>query len=539
MPLGDSITQADSEHNSYRRVLWQLLTQGSYSVEFVGSTQSHYFGPAPNPDFDLDHEGHWGYRADQILASISTWAMAAQPDIVLMHVGSNDTFQGETASSTISEVGQIIDALRVVNPNVVILLAQVMPHDATIYPSFPTVNAYNALIPDLATSKTSAQSPVVVVDMFSGFDVATMIYDGIHPNLSGETLLANRWYAALIPFLGGSPTPTNTATATNTLTATPTATATATETATPTLTATATASATHTATNTPTATLTMTPSATPTASATAVALRPETIGIYRPSTNTFYLRNSNSTGFADITLSLVSLGMDPVNFRDVPVVGDWNGDGIDTVGFYRRGRVSDNAGAGLFVLSNSNISPQADYSFILGNPSDTPLVGDWDGNGTDSVGVFRPTNGLIYIKNNLTTGFADFTMVLGNPGDIGIAGDWDNDGKDSPGVYRPGAAPQFYLTNQVCNCVVASDYNVTFGDPGDQPFTGDWNGDGRTGIGVYRTSNGITYLRNDPTSTGFSDFNFVYGVNGDFAFGGVWQVTTPPSQIEIAPSFQP
>ncbi|MBX3065177.1 MAG: right-handed parallel beta-helix repeat-containing protein [Anaerolineae bacterium] len=276
----------------------------------------------------------------------------------------------------------------------------------------------------------------------------------------------------------------------------------------------------------------------------SVSRVPETIGIYRPSTNTFYLRNSNSTGFADLYVSLAGLGMDPNEYRDVPVVGDWNGDGIDTVGFYRRGRVSDGAGAGLFLLSNSNTSPLANYSFILGNPGDTPIVGDWDGDGRDSVGVFRPTNGLIYIKNNLTTGFADYTMVLGNPGDIGIAGDWDNDGKDSPGVYRPGVAPQFYLTNQVCNCIVASDYNVTFGNPGDQPFTGDWNGDGRTGVGVYRTSNGITYLRNDPTTTGFSDFNFVYGINGDYAFGGVWQAVVPPSseptpQVEIAPTFQP
>ncbi|MBX3065176.1 MAG: CSLREA domain-containing protein [Anaerolineae bacterium] len=274
--------------------------------------------------------------------------------------------------------------------------------------------------------------------------------------------------------------------------------------------------------------------------AAAGTTRPDTIGIYRPSTNMFYLRNSNSTGFSDINVSLVSLGMDPNEFRDVPVVGDWNGDGIDTVGFYRRGRVSDNAGAGLFVLSDSNVTPQADHVFVLGNPSDTPLVGDWDGNGTDSVGVFRPSNGLIYIKNALTTGFADFTMVLGNPGDVGIAGDWDDDGKDSPGVYRPGASPQFYLTNQVCNCVAFSDYNVTFGDPGDQPFTGDWNGDGRTGLGVYRTSNGLTYLRNDPTTTGFSDFNFVYGINGDYAFGGVWvAVGGGSSQIEIAPTFQP
>ena len=103
-----------------------------------------------------------------------------------------------------------------------------------------------------------------------------------------------------------------------------------------------------------------------------------------------------------------------------------------------------------------------DHYLVLGSPGDMPIVGDWDGDGTDGVGVFRPSNGLIYLRNSLTSGFADFTMVLGSPGDVGIAGDWNGDGKDSPGVYRPNL-PMFFLTNQVCNCGVVADYSVTLG----------------------------------------------------------------------------
>ncbi|MBX3065174.1 MAG: right-handed parallel beta-helix repeat-containing protein [Anaerolineae bacterium] len=160
-----------------------------------------------------------------------------------------------------------------------------------------------------------------------------------------------------------SATATSTATATNTQTPSPTATATETSTQTPSPTQTASATATETSTSTPTetptntpsptptatltltptATMTMTPSPTATATATATLIPtpPDTIGIYRPSTNMFYLRNSNSTGFSDINVSLVSLGMDPNEFRDVSVIGDFLERRRDRHGgFYRRGRVA-------------------------------------------------------------------------------------------------------------------------------------------------------------------------------------------------------
>lgn len=266
----------------------------------------------------------------------------------------------------------------------------------------------------------------------------------------------------------------------------------------------------------------------------------DTIGIYRPATNYFYLKNSNTGGFADIYVTLSGLGMNPSEYQDVPVVGDWNGDGVDTVGFYRRGRASDGAGAGQFVLSDSNVQANvaANYTFTLGIKDDTPIVGDWDGDGKDGVGVFRPSNGLIYIKNTMATGFADYVMVLGISGDTGIAGDWNNDGKDSPGVFRPSQV-KYYLTNKVCNCSVIGDFESVLGIAGDQGFVGDWDGDGGTGTGVFRPSNGLTYLRNDPTTNGFADMSFVYGIPVDYAFSGNWSVIISGASSQLAPTFLP
>ncbi|MBX3084033.1 MAG: hypothetical protein KF716_20525 [Anaerolineae bacterium] len=249
----------------------------------------------------------------------------------------------------------------------------------------------------------------------------------------------------------------------------------------------------------------------------------DTIGIFRQSDATFYLRNENSTGFADSSLTFGAA-------TDFPITGDWNGDGIDTPGVYRKS-------TGEFFLTDSTSTPAVlHYSFVLGIPNDQPIVGDWDADGKDGVGVFRPSNGLIYLKSDLTTGFAQYTMVLGIPGDVGIAGDWNGDGKDSPGVYRP-SNQQFYLTNSVCNCPVFGDAQLGLGIAGDTPFAGDWDNDGKSGVGVYRQSNGLTYIKNALT-TGFADASFVFGSASDYPLAGYWVRIAPPPP-ETAPPFVP
>ncbi len=240
------------------------------------------------------------------------------------------------------------------------------------------------------------------------------------------------------------------------------------------------------------------------------------IGIFRKSTNTFYLRNSNTTGYADSVAAF-----NPAS-KPYPVVGDWNGDGLDTIGIY-------NQNTGVFYLRDSNTSGAPNYTFTLGSVGDIPLSGRWTAAATHAgAGVFRPSNGLIYLKNQLTTGFADFTMVLGIPGDIGVAGDWSGQGFDTPGVYRPARAT-FYLSNKTSGTVFA-DYTLVFGTSGDVPIAGDWIGQGHDGIGIFRPTKGNLYLRNTLT-TGFADNAFNFGSAGDMPIAGHWSNGTSPSLI--------
>lgn len=201
MPLGDSITQADRNHNSYRRSLWLKLRQAGYSVNFVGSTRSHFLGNAPQSDFDQDHEGHWGWQVDQVLAQIDGWTRSAKPDVVLLHLGTNDLLRGERSDAIVSELRQLIEALRRQNNRSIILLAQLIPSSG----AENQTQQFNQRIAELARSMNSSTSPVILVDQYTGFNATQDTYDGLHPNSSGEEKMAVRWFSALQKVLPKQP----------------------------------------------------------------------------------------------------------------------------------------------------------------------------------------------------------------------------------------------------------------------------------------------------------------------------------------------
>ncbi len=76
LPLGDSITQGPVPELSYRYWLWEDLVAAGYDVDFVGTMDNGYGGGTPDypdPDFDRDHEGHAGWRADQVRDRLPGW----------------------------------------------------------------------------------------------------------------------------------------------------------------------------------------------------------------------------------------------------------------------------------------------------------------------------------------------------------------------------------------------------------------------------------------------------------------------------------
>ncbi len=162
-------------------------------------------------------------------------------------------------------------------------------------------------------------------------------------------------------------------------------------------------------------------------------------------------------------------------------------------------------------------------TFTYGNPGDHPFMGDWDCDGFDSPGLYRRSNGFAYLRNANTTGNADVTFFLGDPGDIPLAGDFNGDGCDTLSIYRPSTA-SFYILNELGRDgegLGPADFSFLFGDVGDTPYVGDFNGDGHDTVGLHRESTGLVYYRNS-NSTGNADGQFFFGNPGDLFVAGDW-----------------
>ena len=202
MTLGDSITQAENGHNSYRKKLWEQLTVAGYNVDFVGSeNRNKDNNNFEDSSFDPDHEGHWGWRIDEIIngrggeGKLSDWLTGYTPDVVLIHLGSNDAIQNNSAITSEEELEQVIDILRQDNSNVTIFLSQLIPAVDGGFNS--RIQDLNNRIPGIVADKNQANSPIIFVEQSSGFNANTDTYDGVHPNDAGEAKMAQKWFDAL------------------------------------------------------------------------------------------------------------------------------------------------------------------------------------------------------------------------------------------------------------------------------------------------------------------------------------------------------
>ncbi|MCA8943951.1 MAG: hypothetical protein KDB80_15410 [Planctomycetes bacterium] len=198
--LGDSITESRTGYASYRYYLDQHLTTGGYAFDFVGHNYGVFGGSPLFPGFDQDHESYSGWRIEHIAFQLEEWAQETQPDIALIHLGTNDLIANQSVSSSIDELATLVDILRGVNPDITVLIAQIIPMYVPPAQPWRDVTALNAAIPAMVTGKDTVQSRVVTVDQNTGFSTS-LLFDGLHPNDTGEQLMAQVWFDALVPFM--------------------------------------------------------------------------------------------------------------------------------------------------------------------------------------------------------------------------------------------------------------------------------------------------------------------------------------------------
>ncbi|NNC92803.1 MAG: hypothetical protein HKN80_09955 [Acidimicrobiia bacterium] len=163
---------------------------------------------------------------------------------------------------------------------------------------------------------------------------------------------------------------------------------------------------------------------------------------------------------------------------DTPLLCDWNGDDIATVGVYRES-------TGYLLLHDGNRTGAADYEFYYGIPGDRPLCGDWNGDGVDTIGIYRPSSQRFYLRNQNTHGVGDKDFQFGFKNGIPFAGDFNGDGVDTVGMRDPKNGWLELAPGNYSGTPVVEGF---FGSSTDTLVVGDWDGDGTDRLGVYRPS---------------------------------------------------
>jgi lysophospholipase L1-like esterase len=193
MPLGDSITDGYNVPGGYRVQLASLLAAGGDSFDFVGGMRN-----GPMVLKDKDHEGHSGWRIDQIDSIINSKVLRYQPDVVLIHLGTNDVGQDYDLANAPARLSDLVGDILTLAPDTTIVVASIIPLTSPAYEARGV--AFNAQVPGVVQSWSDAGYDVRFVDMHAALNTWNLA-DGVHPNAGGYALMGNAWYAALADVL--------------------------------------------------------------------------------------------------------------------------------------------------------------------------------------------------------------------------------------------------------------------------------------------------------------------------------------------------
>jgi hypothetical protein len=179
----------------------------------------------------------------------------------------------------------------------------------------------------------------------------------------------------------------------------------------------------------------------------------------------------------------------------VPVVGDWDGNGSDTPGLFDQGR---------WCYTNARAAGDVCQATVWGAARDLPVVGDWDGDGVDTPGVFLQGD---WSLADAEPGDASADFAWGTINTLPLAGDWEARGRDTPGTTsNVGSGITWELSNR--NSSGGVDHEFKWGSNGTIRLVGDWDGNG--------TDTPATY---DEGVWSFSNLNAIGGIAATFAWG--------------------
>ena len=185
---------------------------------------------------------------------------------------------------------------------------------------------------------------------------------------------------------------------------------------------------------------------------------------------------------------------------DVPLTGDFDGDGIPDYAVFRPST------AIWYIIPSS--APGTVIQKEWGLSNDIPVPGDYDGDGKTDFAVWRPVTGTWYVIPSSNPG-TYFTLQWGLNGDKPVVADFDGDGKADYAVWRPANGTWYIIPSGNLYTTMTQQWGLN----GDEPVPGDYDGDKKADFAVYRPSNGTWYVI--PTTAPTTNIVQQWGLSGD------------------------
>jgi lysophospholipase L1-like esterase len=231
MPVGNSITAGEhygfpalEERTGYRKPLYEMLINAGYKVDFVGS-QKHGIRPKDSKDwYDWNCEAYPGWKIPGIASKLDTALTVYQPDILLVHVGTNGK-DWDNKPVQVKDMLDMVNHYSVENNHpITVFLCLIIKRFKDEDPA-PT-SKFNKEVAAMVNTRTGDKIRIILVDMENGagldysdnlpdpnakppYEGGDMLgyrypgvtYDKYHPNDKGNTKMAKKFYDELVKVL--------------------------------------------------------------------------------------------------------------------------------------------------------------------------------------------------------------------------------------------------------------------------------------------------------------------------------------------------